>query len=348
MSFTTHVSDLPYAHGGSVGFGVLKEKPEYFQVTEQLSFEPSGAGEHVFLFIQKIGLNTDDIVKILAQHAGVPRRSVSYAGMKDGHGLTKQWFSVQLPGKEGPNWQQIENDSIKVEQVTRHLKKLKRGAIKFNTFDIVVSQLNVDKELLDKRVNCIKEFGVPNYFMQQRFGYLCQNLERVHTLFLKGESIKNKKMKSLLLSSARSFLFNQVLAQRVSDQNWDKALDGDAFNLNGTRQYFTEEIISSEITERLVQHDIHPTGPLFGIHHDATSGKASELENNIRIENNVFYEGLKKANMEATRRSLRVVPQELKVNLLADENLQVSFKLGSGSYATAVIRELINTTDGVI
>ena len=347
MSFTTHVLDLPYAHGGSAGLGVLREKPEYFQVTEQLSFEPSGAGEHVFLFIQKIGLNTDDIVKILAKHAGVARRSISYAGMKDRHGVTKQWFSVQLPGKEGPDWQQVENDLIKVERVTRHLKKLKRGSIKFNTFDIVVSQLNVDKELLYKRADCIKEFGVPNYFMEQRFGYLCQNLERVHALFLKGESIKNRKMKSLLLSSARSFLFNQVLAKRVSDQNWDKALEGDAFNLDGTRQYFSEETISSEIAERLLQHDIHPTGPLFGTHNDATSGKVSDLENSIRMDNNVFYEGLKKEKMEAARRALRVVPQGLTVNLLADDKLQVSFRLGSGSYATAVIRELIDTNHGV-
>jgi tRNA pseudouridine13 synthase len=343
MGFEKHVENLPYAHGGFVGVGTLREQTDYFQVDEQLTFEPSGSGEHVFLYIEKRGLNTDDIVKMLSIHAGVPRRSISYAGMKDRHAVTKQWFSVQLPGKEGPDWHQLENDSIKVGRVTRHLKKLKRGVIKFNAFDIVVSQLNFNKELMLKRVEAIKQFGVPNYFMEQRFGYLCQNLDRVHALFLKNETIKNKKMKGLFLSSARAFLFNRVLAKRVTDENWDKAMAGDAFILDGTRQYFSEDVLSAEITERLLEHDIHPTGPLVGINNNAVSGKVSELENNISLENSVFYDGLIKEKVEAARRPLRVVPEDFQVDILSDDKLRLSFRLGSGSYATAVIRELINT-----
>ncbi|OUR86318.1 tRNA pseudouridine synthase D [Cycloclasticus sp. 44_32_T64] len=341
MGFETHVDDLPYAHGGPIGTGLLREQNEYFKVNESLTFEPSGDGEHVFLYIQKTALNTEDIVKRLAIHAELPRRSVSYAGMKDRHGVTKQWFSVHLPGKEGPDWYLLEDESLKIEHVTRHLKKLKRGTIKFNQFNIVVSQLNADKEQLADRSEQIKTFGVPNYFMDQRFGYLCQNIDRVYNLFSKGEAIKNKKMKSLLLSSARSFLFNKVLAERAADKNWDLAVEGDAFMLNGTRQFFKEDNISNEINKRLSEHDIHPTGPLFGQGEGAVASAVYELENNVFKENSIFCDGLIKERVDFSRRSLRVVPDDFKLDWLASDKLQLSFKLRSGSYATAVVRELL-------
>ena len=343
MGFETHVDELPYAHGGPVGSALLREKNAYFKVNESLTFEPSGEGEHVFLYIQKTGLNTEDVVKRLAILAEVPRRSVSYAGMKDKHAVTKQWFSVQLPGKEGPDWHLLEDESLKIEQVTRHLKKLKRGTIKFNQFEIVVSQLNADKKQLLERAEQIRLFGVPNYFMDQRFGYLCQNIERVYSFFSKGEAIKNKKMKSLLLSSARSYLFNKVLAERADDKNWDLAVDGDAFMLNGTRQFFKEDSISSEINKRLSEHDIHPTGPLFGKGERTVADTVYALENDVFNENSIFCDGLLKERVEFSRRSLRVLPEDFTLVWLANNKLKLSFKLQSGSYATAVVRELLTT-----
>lgn len=345
MGFETHVGGLPYAHGGSVGAGLLRQTPENFIVNEQLTFEPSGEGEHVFLYVQKIGLNTDDIVKRLAIHAGVSRRSVSYAGMKDKHAVTKQWFSVHLPGKEGPDWLSIEDDSFKVERITRHLKKLKRGTIKFNEFKIIISQLKTDKKLLLQRADQIKKLGVPNYFMEQRFGYLCQNIDRVYGLFSRNEAIKNKKMKSLLLSSARSFLFNEVLSVRVVDNSWNTAKPGDVFMLDGTRQHFKEEVVTNVITKRLITHDIHPTGPMFGMNNNVASGAAYELEDEVFAANKIFCDGLIKEKTEFARRALRVVPEDFQFELIPDNKLELSFKLRSGSYATAVIRELITTTN---
>lgn len=347
MGFETHVVDLSYAHGGSVGSGLLRQKPQDFTVNEQLTFEPSTEGEHVFLYIKKTGLNTDDVVKKLAMHAAVPRRAVSYAGMKDRHAVTKQWFSVHLPGQEGPDWNLMTDDALQIERITRHLKKLKRGSIKFNAFEIVISQLDADQAMLIQRAEQIKTMGVPNYFMEQRFGYLCQNIDRVYGLFSKNEAIKNNKIKSLFLSSARSYLFNRVLCERVMAKNWDKAETGDVFMLNGTRQYFKEEFISDEMTKRLAKHDIHPTGPLFGLENNTVSDAAYELENKVFMEDKVFCNGLIKEKVESARRSLRVVPEDFQLNLLPDDKVGVSFKLPSGSYATAVIRELISATNKI-
>ncbi|HIG79838.1 MAG TPA: tRNA pseudouridine(13) synthase TruD [Cycloclasticus sp.] len=342
MNFESHVENLPYAHGEPDGKGRLRAIAEHFCVEETLTFTPSGEGEHVFLYIKKTGLNTEDVVKILSKYAGVTRRSVSYAGMKDRHAVTKQWFSVQLPGKEGPDWGALNSEQLKVELVTRHLKKLKRGTIKHNQFTILISNAVADRQHIAERAAMIKRDGVPNYFMQQRFGYAYQNLKRVYERFEQGETIRNKKLKGLFLSSVRSFLFNQVLAQRVSDMTWNKATEGDVYRLNGTRQSFREDAVTDELQLRTMEHDIHPTGPLFGSASE-NNNKVHRIETAVFSANSIFCNGLTKERMEPARRSLRVVPDGFSYDFIDDETLRLSFKLQSGSYATAVIRELINT-----
>jgi len=345
MTFETHVDNLPFAHGGYAGSGLLRGQNSHFKVSEQLSFEPSGEGEHIFLLIEKDGLNTDDVVKILSKYAEVPRRSISFAGMKDRHAITQQWFSVQMPGKEGPDWEQLNDQSIQIKQVTRHIKKLKRGAIKFNYFEIVISHLEADEDLIQARADQIVQRGVPNYFMEQRFGYLGNNLTRVNKLFSRNEPIKNRKLKGLLLSSARSYLFNSVLSARVADKSWDKAVAGDAFILDGSRQFFKGEAISDDITDRLLRHDIHPSGPMFGIGDSIVSSDVKDMERVIFDDNTVFCDGLIKEKLESARRPLRVIPHEFNIKYLQNGCLNMSFKLQSGSYATAVIREILRVSN---
>lgn len=343
MDYAEHVEKLPYALGKPEGVGILKQQSEFFKVNEQLSFEPSNEGEHEFLLIEKTQLNSEDVVKLLSQYAGLPRRAISFAGMKDKQAVTTQWFSLHLPGKAGPDWTQLEHPGIQVKKATRHNKKLKKGAIKCNQFEITLSKLVVDRASIERRIELIKQAGVPNYFMTQRFGYQGQNLTRAYTFFLNKQTIKNRKMKGFLLSSARSYLFNLVLAQRVKQKNWHTGLVGDAFILDGTRQFFYNEVLSEDIANRLLTHDIHPSGPLYGIGEHPVSASVKQLEEQIFNDNAVFCDGLRAAKVESARRALRVVPSKLKFNWLDEGTLCLSFELASGSYATAVIRELINT-----
>ncbi|MEO1888411.1 MAG: tRNA pseudouridine(13) synthase TruD [Cycloclasticus sp.] len=342
MNFESHVEKLPYAHAQPSGTGQLRALADHFCVEETLTFSPSGQGEHVFLYIKKTGINTEDVVKILSKHAGVTRRSVSYAGMKDRHAVTKQWFSVQLPGKEGPDWSALNNNQLDVEAVTRHLKKLKRGTIKYNKFSIIITNATIDQHEIAECVERIQREGVPNYFMQQRFGYAYQNLQRAYECFEKGEGIRNKKLKGLFLSSVRSYLFNEVLATRVGGSSWNKPTQGDTYMLNGTRQSFCENSVTDTLEQRVMEHDIHPTGPLFGSLAD--TGDKHPIEQTVFADNAVFCNGLTKERMEPARRSLRVVPVDFNCEFIGDGQLRLTFKLQSGSYATAVIRELINTS----
>ncbi|MFX6119203.1 tRNA pseudouridine(13) synthase TruD, partial [Acinetobacter baumannii] len=68
-----------------------------------------------------------------------------------------------------------------------------------------------------------------------------------------------KDQRSLLLSAARSALFNRVLAARVEQGNWDQPLDGEVWMLDGSRSVFGPEPYTDVLAERLARFDIHPS-----------------------------------------------------------------------------------------
>ena len=121
----------------------IKSQPEDFIVEENISLDFSGDGEHCWVYIKKRGCNTDWLAQQLTKYCKVKKMAVAYAGLKDRHAVTSQWFSVQLPGKPTPDWQAFEaffsatagdDENIQVLQSFRHNRKLQRGALKSNTF----------------------------------------------------------------------------------------------------------------------------------------------------------------------------------------------------------------------
>jgi len=196
-------------------------------VQEILSFQPEGSGEHAFLQIQKQGENTEYVARLLARFAGVRQRDIGYAGLKDRHGRTTQWFSVWLPGKEDPDWSQLETPSIQVLQAVRHARKLKRGVLSGNRFQLLIRDWAGDKSRLEMQLQCIKKSGFPNYFGSQRFGHQGQNVNKALAL-LQGAKVK-RELRSIYLSAVRSYLFNQILSQRIIANNWNQAIAGDVF-----------------------------------------------------------------------------------------------------------------------
>ena len=143
---TIEIPVWPYVYGQPSGLGKIRSVPEDFIVKENLAFEPSGEGEHAFLQIEKTGENTDYVARQLARFANVRQRDVSYAGLKDRHAVTTQWFSVWLPGKADPDWTQFETNSMKVLHSVRHARKLKRGVLSGNSFKLIIRDWQGDKE----------------------------------------------------------------------------------------------------------------------------------------------------------------------------------------------------------
>ncbi len=335
--------NLPYALGGPVLTGVLRQTPEDFIVVEELGYGPSGDGEHEFLTVRKRERNTHEVARELAKLAGVGQVAVGYAGLKDRNAVTTQHFTVQLPGREAPDWRSIEDDSLQILDAQRHNRKIRRGSLRGNRFEITVHSVGGDRDLAEQRLRQIGESGVPNYFGSQRFGREGQNLARADALFAGRGRKPKREQRSLLLSAARSLLFNQVLAARVAAGTWDAAMDGDVLLLAGAMRQFMHDPDDASIAERIAVRDIHPSGPLCGRSSRALlpAGEVLLLEQQALADWQHWIDGLQRFGLDADRRALRLVVDDLTWRW-QDDALTLGFGLTSGAYATSVLRELVS------
>ena len=318
----------------------LRWRPEDFQVDEQLSFEPSGAGEFALIRVEKISSNTDWVARQLAAFAGVAPKAVSYAGLKDRHAVTRQWFSVHLPGRDSPDWSSLRASGYRVLQSFRHHRKLRRGALRGNQFCIRLRNIEGRVEAVISRARWVRDHGVPNYFGSQRFGREASNLQRAWRYY-RGEISKPQRFElGLLHSAARAWLFNQLLSRRVSEGSWNRPLDGEVYQLAGSASIFGPEPISDQLLLRISSGDVHPTGPLWGRGTLACRSTALSLEQAVMGNDPDFCNGLEAAGLKQQRRSLRLPVREM-VWQLVEQDLVLSFALDRGCFASSVIRELV-------
>ncbi len=339
MSENLIIPNWAYAYGSPTGKGEIRRSPEDFIVEETLTFEPSGSGEHIFLQIQKTGENTEYVARQLARLANVRQRDIGFAGMKDRHAITTQWFSVWLPKGDEPDWQSFEMDGFKILSITRHARKLKRGALANNRFELTIRQWQGDKAKTIEQLTAIKNHGVPNYYGSQRFGHGGQNVAKALAMF-EGAKI-GREQRSLYLSAARSFLFNHILAARIEQNTWSHGLNGDVFMIDGSHSCFPCDEMDDDIRARLAENALHSTGILFGKGESRLTALAHELEQNVIEKYAELTKGLIAFGLENDRRALRVNISNLTWEFDGD-TLRLQFNLPAGSYATAVLREIID------
>ncbi len=335
------MTSLPHAHGQPALSGRLRTIPEDFQVREELDFALDGAGEHVWLWVRKRNANTEWVARRLAEQAGVTVGAVSYAGLKDRHAVTEQWFSVHLPGRAEPDWIATADPDFSVLNAVRHSRKLRRGALSGNTFRITLRELDGDPAELTARLKLIAATGVPHYFGEQRFGHEGGNLERAEAMLSGKEKVRDRHKRSLYLSAARSALFNAVLARRVADRTWDQALPGEVLMLAGSHSIFAVDEVDETIRQRVAAFDLHPTGPLWGAGELRSGGPVRALEEAVAATLPVFRDGLTGAGLVQERRALRLTIQDATLECVDPRTAVLGFHLPAGAYATTVLRELI-------
>ena len=334
---------LPYADAVPTVRATLRAAPQDFRVVEELGFSADGAGEHVFVQVEKIGANTGWVAEQLARFCGVNISQVSFAGLKDRHAVTEQTFSVQLPGKASPDFSSLKVDGVRVLSSARNSRKLNRGALAGNRFEITLREVLGDRAAFDARIAAIAQSAVPNYFGEQRFGHEHGNLEQARALFLNPRKRVARPLESIYLSAARSEIFNRVLAARVTDGSWNTLLDGDVAMLDGTHSVFGPEDLTAELLERARVFDIHPTGPLWGVGALRTTLAVESIEKACAEELSDLANGLAARGLKQERRSLRLRVANLSASWLAVDVVRVDFALPAGCYATTVIRELALT-----
>lgn len=309
--------DFPRAWGSPPVTAEFRATPEDFQVDEALGFEPDGHGEHWLIHLRKRGDNTAWVAGQLAQLAGVKLSDVGYCGLKDRHAVTSQWFSVYQPKGAEPDWASLASDRLKVLQVSRHSRKLRRGQHSANHFTLRLGQLaerQADgKNHLEKRLEILEKQGLPNYFGEQRFGWDASNLHRAEALLVGRAPMRDRKLRSLALSAARSWLFNRVLAERVERDCWREPLPGDP--------------------------EAHASGPLWGRGRPLSSGETLAVETAVLGPWASWCAGLEQVGLYQERRPLVLHPEGLSWRWGRAE-LQLSFSLPPGAFATSVLREL--------
>jgi tRNA pseudouridine13 synthase len=342
MDSSRKLPDWPRACGDTLAAAQIRVSNSDFQVTENLGFDLTGTGEHVYLLVRKNGANTQWVADRLAEHAAVRAVDVGFSGLKDRHALTTQWFSIPAPTGKSPDWQGFQAAGVEILEQQRHDRKLKRGVHRSNQFRICLRSQALERTRVTERLQQIHLNGVPNYFGEQRFGHGGSNLDSALQLFA-GQRLK-KRARGLALSAARSFIFNEILAERVTRGTWDHLLPGDCASLAGSASYFRVEDVDETLSLRCEEFDIHPSAALWGSGPLPTAGEIAFLEGQVAARHAALAEGLARQGLTQSRRATRLVPRDFQWEFV-DDGIWLSFELESGAFATSVLRELAAFSD---
>lgn len=349
--FPLTAGPCPSPWGEPVAQARLKASPEDFVVEEVLGFEPTGEGEHLWLWVEKRGLNTDAVARELAAQLGISAALVSFSGLKDRQALTRQWFSIHTPASwaAGDAWLTKDAGEYRVLRALRGARKLRRGVHDANRFSITLRDVRGDQAAIESRLQLLADEGVANYFGPQRFGHGSRNIGQGLALLASrraGRARRRDNRENLWMSAIRSALFNQVLAERVRNKSWASCLPGDVLQLDGRSALFTPDLLDAEIAPRLARSEVHPTGPLPGDGSSVITAEALALEQGILAPWQSICEDLAALRIPAQRRALRLKLRDPRWSWLDSDTLVIEFALTAGAFATSVLQSLAVLEEG--
>lgn len=320
-----------------------RETPEDFRVDECLDIPLTGSGEHLWLRVRKRERDTPEVARLLARSLGVPERDVGYAGLKDRHAITTQWFSVRgvATGEAA-----LASAGVEVLESRRHVRKLKRGAHHGNRFTLVLRGLDTRLQAeLETTLETVKTDGFPNYFGPQRFGAghrnLALGLELVSAAAAGRRVPRTSRIRrSLSLSAVRAALFNAVCAARVASGSWRAPLAGEPILLGCSRSFFLAERRDTSLPARLATGEVSTSGPLVGGPGSLASDACERYEADVLSDWRDAGEGLVAAGLSAARRALVARARALEVERIGNDGLRLAVTLDRGVFATSLLAEI--------
>ncbi len=334
--------DPVYPYGAAAIKAVIRQKPQDFIVVEELGFEPSGEGEHLFLSIEKTRLGTLELLPRLARDFAVAPSAIGFSGQKDKHALTTQWFSLQLPGK-APLPDRRGGDGYRVLRRARHHRKLRRGSHRGNRFRVVLREVEDLPEASLAQLRRLTSEGMANYFGRQRFGAAADNVEQA--LRQLGAKRLPRQRRGMLISALRSYLFNRVLARRIGEGHWREPLQGDVFMLRGSRSIFTDKL-DETLLRRYRELDISSCASLYGSGENRLGGRAREIEDDVFAGHGEITACLDRCGASRQMRPLRVAVENLEFEYdAARKRLLLDLGLPAGSYLTSLIEHFARVSD---
>ncbi len=344
-------SPLPYVTADLPGIGgQLRAEISDFQVEEIPAYLPCGEGSHIYAWIEKRGMTTANAIRELAGQLEIRESDVGCAGMKDKFAVTRQMLSLPPPlTSEAVLACDIEG--ITILSALPHGNKLKTGHLKGNRFILRIRELDCDVAEAQKRSEAILARlsavpGAPNWYGAQRFGRGGGNASTGKALVTKS-TISGRpprgRQRRLYISAYQSKLFNECLAERLGDELFQTVLLGDLLQKRDSGGVFACEDPALD-QARFATGELSLSGPMFG-HRMKTctpDSAAHEREQRILEREEISLESFSHLSKLANgaRRPLSILLQETQV-IAHDDSLEVRFDLPSGTYATAIMRELI-------
>jgi len=317
--------------------------PATFVVEEIPAYLPCGEGEHTYLWIEKQNLTTLDAASRLARVLGVSDRDVGYAGMKDRHATTRQWFSVL--GVDPGRAEAATVDGVRVLSVSRHQNKLRVGHLRGNHFEVLLSDVARDEAAaIGEQLSALAAKGIANKFGHQRFGVAGDNVALGLAVLRGTRREPDVRRRKLLLSAVQSAVFNSVLELRGENDGLLMVREGDILEKTDSGGQFVSTDQAAD-QARVDAGEVVPTAPLPGgrVRSPAPGTAARALEDRA-----LAMVGVQQGEMERIGRSLPGTrrPVVVKITLgvppaaLEPGGLRLRFTLPAGSYATVVLDAL--------
>jgi tRNA pseudouridine13 synthase len=343
--------------------GRIKSSPEDFVVEEIPAYEPSGAGDHVYIRFTKRDMTTDAAIRAIARALGASDRDAGAAGMKDKLAVTTQTISLLAPRGERPEAlaeraRSLSIQNVTIHDVSRHTNKLKPGHLEGNRFRIVVRGVDPARVAdVTSALERIAREGLPNHFGAQRFGRERDNAERAKA-WLTGNAPapRDPRMRRLLWSSLQSAIFNAVLDARIQDGTWAMPLEGDLLKRRSSGGLFVCTDVQAD-RPRALEGEVSPTGPIPGVKMRSPEGAPAELERRItsQILGETFDLAATRPFGEGSRRALRLwvedlraVPETTMQHGEQGASIAVYFVLPKGAYATTVIAAAVALEENAV
>ncbi|MEZ6123447.1 MAG: tRNA pseudouridine(13) synthase TruD [Planctomycetaceae bacterium] len=337
----------PRFHQPVIKDAVLKAECEDFQVIERPAYQPSGEGEHLYLWVEKRNVSADELVSKLARHLKVSQRDLGVAGLKDRRAVTRQFVSV--PRQCEDRVSDFADERIRILSATPHGNKLRTGHLLGNEFRIVLRSTSgnpmtqEDCDCVSRRLQKLASDGVPNCFGSQRFGHEGRTA-REGIDFLSGAiTVKHWKpqqrrfMTRMVASAAQSAVFNLCLAQRVLEQSFQHPLPGDVVcRRDGARPFLFDQRGDTP-ADVLV-----PMGPMPGDRMLPATGDVLNLEQQAMASVGLSPEDFQRYPKltQGTRRKYVEFPEDSRCELTTDGALVLTFALSAGTFATVVLAEI--------
>ena len=148
----------------------IKATPEDFTVEEQIRLPLSESGGHTVFRIRKRDVTTLHVQERLSALLHLGKERITFPALKDKDAIATQYASIAGAPAQLPEID-MQRESFSLERVGRATRPLQPADLRGNKFKVVIRDLSLEEaQKIGPRLRQMGDYGLPNYFDEQRFG----------------------------------------------------------------------------------------------------------------------------------------------------------------------------------